>query len=929
MALKKVLLGRLLGRAEPRPAELAVVVPEESSAGLYLQLDDDGRVVQLSDPLRGLLAPAHADRRLLMDYLTPDSALVVEGIPKDWFGLTLDLDFKGAGGHVVHTRGWVQTHESRNREHGWRLQLLDVGDLLRETLAAQCRQQCLLSAGRMAEKIRACSFARLVDVVGEQLQDLAQRWRVPCLALVLPEPNGRGWQVYSHFNAHTAPTLWQAGQRLGHELNSLDGAVAHQLAFGAHGELPHLQSAFGNADGFLLPYREEAGAMAWLLFGFYQADEQAPDLSQREWLQLCVAVAGSVLVRLAEDQHQQQLERLNVLQELLGTGWWEWLPNGEMQLAPQLAQGLRLATGCDRLSHKDWLDMIHPSDRQELASRLIELRDRGTPLVACVRMRAPDLAHRVVWQRIQGQLVVSGQVRRVLGFMLDVSDIKNQETQAAAAHARLDNLVASSPAVIYVQRYVEGALLPTFFSHSLKPLLGLTLADCSDGQLGNYIHPEDRDLYFAHTRELLREGTVRSRYRLRDALGNYHWLLDEAKLLRDDLGIPIEAVGLWLDVTEATLAAEQVRQSEERYRILVEDSPAMICRYSPALILSFGNRPLAKYLECSSDALVGINLGDWLSPDQREAFMQRINQLSPASPVSTAEICLELPGREHAWWMWTDRGVFDGAGALLEVQAVGRDNTEIRRTQMQLTQSAKMATLGEMATGLAHEINQPLHVMSMAVVNALKRLSSGEVEVEYLTEKLNRIDAQVKRAARVVDHMRVFGRRSEIHQQLFGPAQAIEGTVAMLTEGLKGKGVELRVSVLNGPLLSGPVQVRGHADQLEQVLINLVINARDALLSKLDIDRDFQPWIGLQVEHDEQMVWLSVEDNGGGVDPRLLERVFEPFFTTKPVGVGTGLGLSVSYGIVELMGGRLSVTNTAEGARFRIALPLAIGELDH
>lgn len=410
-----------------------------------------------------------------------------------------------------------------------------------------------------------------------------------------------------------------------------------------------------------------------------------------------------------------------------------------------------------------------------------------------------------------------------------------------------------------------------------------------------------------------------TRYRVLDQQGQAHWLLDEAKLLRDDLGLPVEAVGLWLDVTEATLAAEQVRASEERYRILVEDSPAMICRYRPDLTLIFGNRPLAKYLECAPEELTGVNLGSWMSDEQREAFNQRLAQLTPQLPVSTAEINLRLPGREHAWWVWSDRGVFDEHGRLLEVQAVGRDNTEVRRSQQQLTQSAKMATLGEMATGLAHEINQPLNVMRMAIVNVLKRLSNGDVQVDYLTDKLNRIDAQVQRAARVVDHMRVFGRRSEIEQQPFNPLDAIEGTLSLLSEGLRGKGVELRVKE------SGlQVQVRGYVDQLEQVLINLMVNARDALLSKREANRDFQPWIAVSAESDEHVVRLWVEDNGGGIDQRLLERIFEPFFTTKPVGVGTGLGLSVSYGIVENMGGRLSARNGDEGARFCIELPVAV-----
>jgi PAS domain S-box-containing protein len=549
--------------------------------------------------------------------------------------------------------------------------------------------------------------------------------------------------------------------------------------------------------------------------------------------------------------------------------------------------------------------------------RLAQLRDTDTAMLFCVRLLQPDAAQETVWFRIQGQTLGSGQSRRVLGFMLDVSDIKNQETEAAVAHARLDNLIASSPAVIYVQRYDHGNLEPTFFSDSLRPLLGWTLEDCVGGKLSEYIHPDDREIWFERTRHLLREGFVSRRYRLRDKGGVYHWLLDEAKLLRDDLGIPLEVVGLWLDVTDATLATERVRESEERYRILVEDSPAMICRYTPDLILSFGNRPLASYMECTPEQLVGVNLGEWMSDDQREAFVQRIGTLTPEAPMSNAEICLELPGREFAWWVWADRGVFNEHGKLIEVQAVGRDKTDVRRSRMQLNQSAKMATLGEMATGLAHEINQPLNVMRMAVVNVLKRLGNGEADIDYLTEKLKRIDTQVQRAARTVDHMRVFGRRSEVEERLFDPRQAIEGTLSMLSEGMKGKGVDIRVGEVN---ITG--EVMGHVDQLEQVLINLMVNARDALLSRKEKDRELQPWISLAAEQDERQIRLAVQDNGGGIDPRLLERIFEPFFTTKEIGVGTGLGLSVSYGIVDQMGGQLSVSNVDEGARFVITLPI-------
>jgi len=902
------LLGRLLGRSSSLPFDATT----PAFNGLQLQLDAQGHVLSISGTLRTQLA-----QHLLPDATPPlhsllraNSALSIEGQPSDWQRHGLDLDFQGIAGQTLHTRGWIEP----DGEH-WTLRLLDVSDLLAGRKLAQHREQNHQLACQMSEQLRVCTLSRLPEVLNEHLASVAQRWRIPCIALALLDDGDQGWRIYGQYAAHDAPALWQTAQRLGTSLDSVNGNAPLSLDIAqGHNDNPRLHSVFGNADGFLVPYRDGQGVAAWLLCGFYNSQSQT---SERDWLNLTAALAAPLLSRLREQRHHQQLERVEALQGLLGTGWWELLPaTQEIQLAPQLLRSLSLDDGPTRQPLGLWLELIHPADRQELGSRLHDLQALGKPLLTSVRLQRSDTEH-PIWYRVQGQVLGVGDSRRWIGFMLDISDIKNQQLHAAAAHARLDNLIASSPAVIYVQRYVNGALQPVFFSDSLLPLLGWTLAECDGAALALLIHPEDRELYFERTRQLLREGTVRSRYRVRDKQGHYHWLLDEAKLLRDDLGLPVEAVGLWLDVTEATLAAEQVKQSEERYRILVEDSPAMICRYRPDLTLTFGNTPLANYLECLPAQLPGVNLGEWLSTEQRHAFVQRISQLTPEFPVSTAEISLQLPGREHAWWVWSDRGVFDESGALVEVQAVGRDNTEVRRSQQQLTQSAKMATLGEMATGLAHEINQPLNVMRMAIVNVLKRLSNGDAQIDYLTEKLQRIDAQVQRAAKVVDHMRVFGRRSEIEQQPFDPAQAVEGTLSLLSEGLRGKGVEVRLTPADFS-----VKVIGYADQLEQVLINLMVNARDALLSQREKNPGLNPWIAVHTEHDNRHVRIWVEDNGGGIDPRLLERIFEPFFTTKPIGVGTGLGLSVSYGIVENMGGRLSVTNGEHGARFCVELPI-------
>ncbi|MDN7140162.1 PAS domain-containing protein [Pseudomonas sp. JQ170] len=879
------------------PATTPPVEPEPVSvpaAALQVWLDDNARVLRLAGPLRSALAlPAQAQGRL-QDYVQPCSLLVLEGEPMDWQGQPLDLDFKAVGGTTLHTRGWLQQQAGQ-----WLLQVFDVGDLL------QHRQQSLIAerqrhlTSHLACAVRDCSIECLEAVAKEQLQWLARHWQAAGVQVVLQR--GEGWQTYvASGDVLHAPS---------------DEALSPVLSMLAPGQVfssathVHLQPLFPGIAACLVPFASGLQVKAWLI-----CFRPGQPLLGGDALNLFGAYAEPLLGRLQAFELEQQSERLDSLQAQLGAGWWQWrLITPTLQLDPGLAQRLGVPA---QLTLSQWLSRVHPADREAAQLALGQLQCEGCDLELTLRLLDNKLQANPRWYRLCGQVRGNGPQRRLQGLMLDISDSKAQQLQAAAAQARLENLIASSPAVIYIQRYSEGALHAEFFSASLQPMLGWEAPQEGVLQPGQWVHPQDQSLWLERTRTLLREGQVRSRYRLRDRQGGYHWVLDEARLLRDDLGLPVEVVGIWLDVSEATEAAEKMRESEERYRVLVEDSPAMICRYTAALELVFGNQPLADYLECSPAQLPGINLGQWMSASQREMFVQRLASLTPEHPVSTAEICLELPGREHAWWVWSDRGLFDERGKLLEIQAVGRDNTQVRRTRQQLVQSAKMATLGEMATGLAHEINQPLNVMRMAVVNALKRLENGEAQVDYLQDKLKRIDAQVQRASRVVEHMRVFGRRSEVDQHLFAPWQAVEGALSLLGDGLRGKGVDLRIDTPEEGL-----QVSGHQDQLEQVLINLLVNARDALLARREHSA-LAPWIALRLEQDPDQVRLLVEDNGGGIDPRLLERIFEPFFTTKPVGVGTGLGLSVSYGIVDAMGGSLSVENGDEGARFCIELPV-------
>lgn len=250
---------------------------------------------------------------------------------------------------------------------------------------------------------------------------------------------------------------------------------------------------------------------------------------------------------------------------------------------------------------------------------------------------------------------------------------------------------------------------------------------------------------------------------------------------------------------------------------------------------------------------------------------------------------------------------------------------ERREAQAQLIQASKLATLGEMASGIAHELNQPLTVVAVAAENSLLGIEEDECDRDFLRGKLETIVRQTRRMGGIVNHMRQFSRKENKPLESFDPLEAVAGAVGLISEQFRTVGVRLEQD-----LPATCRNVSGHPMQLEQVVLNLLTNARDAVLGESAASGAgaYVPRVRVSVVDDNRrrLVVISVADNGGGISEEALERVFDPFFTTKTDGQGTGLGLSISYSIVDAMGGRLEVKNTDGGAVFRIILPVLADE---
>ena len=259
------------------------------------------------------------------------------------------------------------------------------------------------------------------------------------------------------------------------------------------------------------------------------------------------------------------------------------------------------------------------------------------------------------------------------------------------------------------------------------------------------------------------------------------------------------------------------------------------------------------------------------------------------------------------------------------VQRMERIDTEKEELGQQLVRASRLAEIGEMATGIAHEINNPLQVMKSeqtlidTILEDLKE--KGEIkeseDLKEIEDSMAQVKLQIERCAKITHAVLKFGRESEVISTDIDLGSFIPDIVSMVENKASVEGITVTQEISED---IPPIQ--GDPGQLQQVLINLFNNAIDAIVERHGSEGgELDIRAGLK---EDGKVQVSVKDNGAGISPENLKKVFSPFFTTKPVGKGTGLGLSVCYGIIDKMGGIMEVSSQkGAGTTFTIGLPAA------
>jgi len=398
------------------------------------------------------------------------------------------------------------------------------------------------------------------------------------------------------------------------------------------------------------------------------------------------------------------------------------------------------------------------------------------------------------------------------------------------------------------------------------------------------------------------------------------WIVKTAPL-RNANGEIYAAVEMCLDVSHRKELEEELAKSEQKYYAIFNTIP------NPVFVLDPNSHII---LDCNDKvtSVYGFDLSDVINKSFIDFFEEQdaphyafiLNKRSEIGQVRHRA----KDNRIIYVNIRISPSEFLGQNVLLITIS---DITQRLEAEQQLSQAGKMATLGEMATGVAHELNQPLTVIKMASNYFIKKMRSGEViSNDIFVNMCEKIQKNVERADRIINHMRDFARKSDITLEKVEINGILRSAHDIFSQQLKLRNIEVVWDLTeNLPL------IQADAGRLEQVFINLLINARDAIEEKwrdAPVQKSDKRII-LKTGWTPKSVFAQVMDTGCGVPNAIRDKIFEPFFTTKEVGKGTGLGLSISYGFVKDFRGDIRIMDRPEGgACFHVEFPACEWEDD-
>ncbi|QFU15512.1 PAS domain S-box protein [Microvirga thermotolerans] len=607
-------------------------------------------------------------------------------------------------------------------------------------------------------------------------------------------------------------------------------------------------------------------------------------------------------------------------------GTWDWhIPSDTIYADAKFAEMFSVdpdlaAPGTNRAAFKS---RIHPEDRQrvdEATQRAIETGEKFSE-----EYRLPMQDGTLRWVLAQGECLYDGEGKplRFPGAVVDVTDRKRSEEALRESEARFRLMANSAPVLIWA---TDAQGEPVFVNRRHHRELGLTLEGIRRGEWRRVVYREDADSFrdaFVHA--LSTGSPFHAEVRVWDRRGRLRWLRCEGVPRRDSEGRFLGYVGCNVDITEARHAADALEaQVEQRTRELNS-----IWRVSRDLFCICGfdgyyqsvNPAWTEALGYQAHELIGRQCLELVHPEDVPRAEREFERLRSTDMVET-DLRVRARDGSYRWYNWTSVAEGD------VFYAAGRDVTARKELEEQLRQSQKMEAIGQLTGGIAHDFNNLL----TGIIGSLELLQARIAQGRY--EKVARYAegaiAAAGKAAALTHRLLAFARRQPLDPRPVNVNQLVASMEDLIR---RTTGEAIRVEFETQPDLWW---TRCDPNQLENALLNLVINARDAMpdggrltIATSNVELGERELAAQGDAAPGQYVVLRVTDTGVGMAPDVRDRAFDPFFTTKPLGQGTGLGLSMIYGFAKQSEGHVRIhSEVGEGTTVRIYLPRHDGHVE-
>jgi PAS domain S-box-containing protein len=512
-----------------------------------------------------------------------------------------------------------------------------------------------------------------------------------------------------------------------------------------------------------------------------------------------------------------------------------------------------------------------------------------------------------------------GEISGLLFIAMDVTEKKRSEKALMESERKYRLLLRNLPNVVF-KGYIDGSI--DFVDNKIEKITGYSKEEFLSRKKNLFDIVYEADLDYVREKfvqALKTDSSYLREYRIKSKTGEIIWIQEGGQIIYGENGEIEFITGAVLDITERKLAEQALHESEEKYRSFFNAGPNPVFVLDQETLHILDANPMAEetYGYAKSD-LIGrpfTDLGPVEGVYQGLAHFDR--QKWPKACVVNAKVQHYKNGRKPFYVRVTACPIkYQNREAIILATT---DISEMVEKDAQLVQATKLTMLGEMSAGMAHELNQPLNAIKMGN-EYLKTMveKKRDIPQKDLWEVATQVSEQVDRASDIINRLREFGRKTDFAKEKVNINKPIQIAVDILKQqfSLQNITVELHLEKELPPILA-------HNNRIEQVIFNLVTNARDAIHQKKMGDlKTGREIVTIRTFKEDESVAITVSDTGIGISEDDRNRIFEPFFTTKEVGKGMGLGLYVTYGIVKDYDGKIGIqSEEGKGTTFKLTFP--------